>query len=87
MDSTLRNLAAVLTGDGSPEAAVLKESVAAALYKMQPVQYSCLGCAHCYPAVAHNAFGRAFPGHGSAMADLSCEFRINLSFKFVQDRA
>lgn len=77
MDSTLRNLAAMLATMGTPEAAVLKESVTAAREKMRPIQYSCLGCEYCYPAVAQNAFGRAFPTHGAAMADLSCEFRVN----------
>src|SRR5882724_354075 len=42
---------------------------------MRPVQYACLGCAYCYPAVAQNAFAQAFPALGDA-ADVQCEFRI-----------
>ena len=63
MESTLKNLAAALTTINSHEAAALKEIVSASMEKMRPVQYSCLGCEHCYPAVAQNAFGQAFPMH------------------------
>ena len=77
MDSTLKNLAAVLPTIGTNEATILREGVSAWLEKMRPIQYSCLGCEYCYPAVAQNAFGRAFPTYGSEVADLSCEFRVN----------
>jgi len=43
---------------------------------MRPIQYACLGCEYCYPAVAQNAFGQAFPALSEAAADLTCEFRV-----------
>ncbi len=42
--------------------------------KMIPVKYSCLGCAHCYPAVAMNLFNEAFPEKSNT--ELSCAFEI-----------
>lgn len=41
---------------------------------MQPVQYSCLGCEHCYAGVAQNALVAAFPATITA-APLSCDFQ------------
>lgn len=38
---------------------------------MQPVQYSCFGCARCIPALAANIFNRAFPD--AAMGESSCD--------------
>lgn len=29
--------------------------------RMEPAEYPCLGCAHCYPAVASNALSQAYP--------------------------
>lgn len=76
MESALKNLAAVLPTIDTDEASALAESVSASLKKMRPIQYSCLGCEYCYPAVAQNAFGQAFPSLSEAAADLSCEFRV-----------
>lgn len=76
MESALKHLAAVLPTVGRDDASVLVESVAASLKKMRPIQYDCLGCEHCYPAVAQNAFSLAFPSFSQAAADLSCEFRV-----------
>lgn len=39
---------------------------------MEPIKYSCLGCAHCFPAVATNALGQAFPE--AALAQPGCAF-------------
>ncbi|MCB0212522.1 MAG: DUF4346 domain-containing protein [Anaerolineae bacterium] len=44
---------------------------------MRLIQYACLGCAYCYPAVAQNAFGLAYPTLSQAAVDLSCEFRVH----------
>jgi tetrahydromethanopterin S-methyltransferase subunit A len=41
---------------------------------MQPIQYSCLGCDHCYAGVAQNALVAAFPLTLTA-APLSCDFQ------------
>ena len=43
--------------------------------KMIPIKYSCLGCAHCYPAVAVNLFNEAFPEKASN-TQLDCAFEI-----------
>ena len=43
--------------------------------RMQPLQYSCLGCDHCYAGVAQNALGATFPAAISA-APLSCDFQV-----------
>ena len=75
MESALRNLAAVLPTLGTDDASAFAQSVAESLKNMRPIQYACLGCDYCYPAVAQNAFGLAFPALNQA-ADLSCEFRV-----------
>jgi len=40
---------------------------------IQPIQYGCLGCDHCYAGVAQNALVAAFPLALTA-APLSCDF-------------
>lgn len=42
--------------------------------KMIPIKYSCLGCAHCYPAVAMNLYSEVFPEQ--ANSQLECAFEI-----------
>lgn len=42
---------------------------------MQPSQYSCLGCDHCYAGTAQNAFAAVFPATVTA-ASLSCDFQV-----------
>lgn len=42
--------------------------------KMIPIKYSCLGCAHCYPAVAMNLFNEALPEQ--ANKKLECAFEV-----------
>lgn len=42
---------------------------------MLPIKYSCLGCAHCYPAVATNLFNEAFPE--KANTQLGCTFEVS----------
>jgi len=43
--------------------------------QMKPIKYACLGCAHCYPAVAMNVLHKAFP-ETEAGASLRCEFEV-----------
>lgn len=74
MESALQNMASALPALGDQHAETLAQSAAEYLKKMRPVQYTCLGCEHCYPAVAQNALALAFPALESA-PDLSCEFR------------
>lgn len=75
MESALKNLASVLPTIGTNESSALAEGVAASIKKMRPIQYACLGCEHCYPAIAQNMFSEAFPLLGQA-ADLSCEYQV-----------
>jgi tetrahydromethanopterin S-methyltransferase subunit A len=76
MESALQNFSAVLPGMQNGNAALLSATVSAFQKAMQPVQYSCLGCDYCYPAVAQNAFAEAFPTI-TMDVDLSCDFRVN----------
>jgi tetrahydromethanopterin S-methyltransferase subunit A len=77
MESALKNLAAVLPTIGTDDASALAENISVSLKKMRPIQYACLGCEYCYPAVAQNALSLAFPALSQATADLSCEFRVH----------
>lgn len=77
MEGALKNLAAILPTIDTDDISALAESVSASLKKMRPIQYACLGCEYCYPAVAQNAFGLAFPSLSQAATDLSCEFRVH----------
>ncbi|MDW8343651.1 MAG: DUF4346 domain-containing protein [Verrucomicrobiae bacterium] len=53
----------------------LASDVAVWQTRMKPIKYACLGCAHCYPAVAMNTLHRAFP-ELAGTASLSCEFEV-----------
>ncbi len=75
MESALKNLATVLPTIGTDDTSALAQSVSESLKKMRPIQYACLGCEYCYPAVAQNAFAQAFPSL-SQIADLSCDFQV-----------
>ncbi len=44
--------------------------------QMRQVQYSCLGCDHCYAGAAQNALMAAFPTEMTA-APLSCDFQVS----------
>ncbi|MEN9249854.1 MAG: hypothetical protein Q6K95_06630 [Gloeomargarita sp. GXS_bins_116] len=56
MAYVLRHLADALPQLDGPMAHDLQAVVKAALARMQPVAYDCFGCAHCYPAVAYQAW-------------------------------
>ncbi len=43
--------------------------------KIIPVKYSCLGCEHCYPAVAMNLFNEAYPEKANSKSDCVIEVR------------
>jgi len=75
METALKTLAAALPTLGTEEASGLAQSVSQSLKKMRPIQYACLGCEHCYPAVAQNTLALAFPALEET-PDLSCEFRV-----------
>ncbi len=73
--ATLDLLASVLPATAGEEAAGVAEHVAQWAGQMKPVHYACLGCEHCYPAVAQNALATVFPAL-SAAPGLSCDFQV-----------
>ncbi len=82
MRETLDNFAALLPKVGTEEAKALLESVRACDKQMTPMQYACLGCVYCYPAVAQNAFAAAFPSVDQSPG-LGCDFRIDSGWPSV----
>jgi len=74
MEGALTNLTRALPALTTQDGSALAGALSAARDKMRPVRYACLGCAHCYPAVAQNAFSRAFPALDLG-PDLSCDFQ------------
>ncbi len=75
MENALKNLVNVLPSIGTGDASALAQDMETWLKSMRPIQYSCLGCEYCYPAVAQNALAQAYPSMNQ-VADLSCEFRV-----------
>jgi len=51
-------------------------SVSAWINQMKPIKYSCLGCKHCYPAVATNIFHQEFPDNINIQS-AACGFEVN----------
>ena len=76
MENTLKQMAAVLPTLGITDASALATSMTDALKKMRPIKYPCLGCEHCYPAVASNALSRAFSSL-DPLIDVACDFQVN----------
>lgn len=54
--------------DLPPEAQPLRNELARARARLRPVEYECLGCPTCYPALAANAFAAACPDRAAALA-------------------
>lgn len=76
MQETLDELAVYVATVHTTEANTLARAIEAWRAQMQPTRYACLGCEHCYPAVAHNALTSAFPSISSLPA-LQCNFQVN----------
>jgi len=55
-------------GDLPDELQTLKADLALCRAKLRPVEYECLGCPTCYPALAANAVSAAFPDRAAAIA-------------------
>jgi tetrahydromethanopterin S-methyltransferase subunit A len=53
----------------------LEEKISGWKSFMKPVRYSCLGCEHCYPAAAENAFQEAFP-EVDLSDSLACGYQV-----------
>ncbi len=60
MGGALDRFAQQLPGLPGKEASELAGKVADWKAQMKPVRYTCLGCKHCYPAVAENSFAAEF---------------------------
>ncbi len=75
MAETLDQLAGLLPMVGAAEAGLLVQNVTRWQSSMRPIKYTCLGCEHCYPAVAQNALATAFP-QVELLPALSCDFQI-----------
>lgn len=57
------------------EVAELAEKIAGWKTQMKPIHYACLGCEYCHPAVAKNAFSKAFP-EAALPSALTCGFQV-----------
>ena len=68
----LRSYLSLLKGRGSSD---LLLNVEGWLQQMEPIKYACLGCEHCFPAVAMNIFAQAFP-EAATVQPLGCGFEI-----------
>lgn len=75
MKETLENLRSSLSSlqtEGSPD---LLRKLELWLKQMETIKHACLGCEHCFPAVAMNIFNQVFPKAASAQS-LSCAFEV-----------
>ncbi|MEM2145425.1 MAG: DUF4346 domain-containing protein [Candidatus Jordarchaeaceae archaeon] len=70
MKETLENLLSFLPSFHSDAVKKIEQLV----MRMEPIKYACLGCEHCYPAVAVNIFSQAFPE--ATDKSLSCTFEV-----------
>jgi tetrahydromethanopterin S-methyltransferase subunit A len=74
MQQTLDGLEAALP-DPAGSITLLKENLTNWRQRLQPVEYACLGCDHCYPVVAQNCFSSAFPEID--LPTLDCDFQVD----------
>jgi len=76
MQEALDELTACVSTAHTAEADALARDLQAWRAQMQPTRYACLGCAYCYPAVAHNALASALP-YISPLPTLQCDFQMH----------
>ncbi|MEO0115020.1 MAG: DUF4346 domain-containing protein [candidate division WOR-3 bacterium] len=76
MKETLEQLQVFYKTKQISELTDIIKSVNTWLNQMEEIEYHCLGCEHCYPAVAMNNFVRIFPEY-AAIQSTSCNFEIN----------
>lgn len=77
MKAALEQVAAIEPDGSAGALAELRRRLPGWQQEMEPVKYACLGYAHCYPAVALNAWPRAFPDAAGSAA-LGCGFEVRL---------
>lgn len=75
MKDTLDNLQASLNPAVDGEIVELHTQAHSWLEQMNPIRYACLGCAHCYPAVAGNLLASTLP-HWDEVGSLACDFGL-----------
>ncbi|RLC30153.1 hypothetical protein DRH13_04750 [Candidatus Woesebacteria bacterium] len=75
MKEILENLLVSLPSIEIEECSDLIQNIRSWLKKMQPVEYACLGCKYCFPAVATNILTANFPSLIQTVS-LSCKFEI-----------
>ena len=75
MKETLEQLGDALPLLKTASAAALASELGSWQQQMRPIKYACLGCEHCYPAVAMNVLHKQFP-ETENIASLSCEFEV-----------
>ncbi|MDS3861387.1 DUF4346 domain-containing protein [Thermosynechococcaceae cyanobacterium BACA0444] len=81
MKETLEDLESTLSSNLADTNSDLLKNTQNWLDQMEPIQYPCIGCAHCFPAVATNLIHQAFPE--SAQNDSSgCSFEIREDARF-----
>ncbi|MBZ0278544.1 MAG: hypothetical protein K8I60_20520, partial [Anaerolineae bacterium] len=76
MQDGLDDLAATLPGLPVQDTAGLRAQVDSWKEIMNPIRYTCLGCAHCFPAAALNSLHQAFP-EAAASQSCGCAFEVN----------
>ncbi|MCJ2543748.1 DUF4346 domain-containing protein [Thermostichus vulcanus] len=81
MKEMLENLETTLSANLTDTTSNLLRDTQHWLNQMEPIQYPCIGCAHCFPAVATNSFHQAFPE--SVQSHLSgCGFEVRENVLF-----
>ncbi len=75
MKETLEQLGTALPSLNTGSVGALANDLGKWQQQMKPIKYACLGCAHCYPAVAMNVLHKEFP-ETEKIASLSCEFEV-----------
>src|SRR3989304_7923825 len=74
MRETLENLLVYLLSIKSEESSALIQDVNYWLKEMEPIKYTCLGCEHCFPAVATNILMLEFPA--AELSSPGCAFEV-----------
>lgn len=74
LDVALDNFASLLPSIDSNEARALLQTTFDWKRHLRSIRYRCLGCEHCYPAVAQQALTEAFPNIDETLA-LDCDFQ------------
>lgn len=75
MKGTLEDLGTTLSANPTDTTSDLLKDTQRWLNQMEPVQYPCIGCAHCFPAVATNLLHQAFPESGQSHSS-GCGFEV-----------